>query len=114
MLINGFALGFLTFLGWASVWHKLPPAVQKWTAKHSFLIDLLTTVATYMALGGTVTALFAAAWVGILFECYMYMNHHEEDFTWLWDIIALAKRKLVELRDIMKARNDAYKAAQTA
>lgn len=114
MLLNGFILGLLTFIGWATVWHKLPVNVQEWTAKHSFLIDFITTVATYLALGSTLVALFAAAWVGLFFEAYMYVRRNPQDFDWLYDMIDRVKLYLRKLGQLIRQKNEEYKANKLA
>ena len=108
--MSGFILGLLTFVGWATVWHKLPHNLQEWTAKHSFLIDFITTVATYLALGSTLVALFAAAWVGLFFEAYMYIRRNPNDFTWLFDILDRVRLYLRKLGQLIHQKNEEYKA----
>ena len=112
ILLNGLVLGCLTFLGWATVFHKLPEPVKNFCAKHSFLVDLLTTLCTYAALGSTIVALLASAWVGLLFEVWMYIRRNKQDFTWLYDMISMIMSKLREVGQFLHEKNEEYQARQ--
>jgi hypothetical protein len=90
----------------------MPAAVKKFCAKHSLLIDLLTTLATYITLGNISSSLvsaFAAAWVGLFFEIYMYIERNPEDFDWLRDIMETVKLHLRELQNKLREMNRSYK-----
>ena len=112
MLMAGFILGFISFVSWATIYHKLPEGVKKFCAKHSLLIDILTTGATYLTLGNISSSLvsaFAAAWVGLLFELYMFIQRNPEDFTWLDDMIDSIKLHLKEIQLQLQKYNKEYK-----
>ena len=108
-LTNGLALGLLTFAGWATVFHKLPPKIKQWASDHSLLVDFFFTFATYIILSGTIVALFAAAIVGLGFEGYMHIIRNKEDFTWFYDILETIKIRLKQLKEWLIERNFEYK-----
>lgn len=66
MVGDGFLLAGLSVGGFYLIYRKLPQAVRVWMNKHSLATDLTACVLTYMLFGGTLVALFAAAWAGIL------------------------------------------------
>lgn len=66
MIVTGFALAVLTVGGMYLIYAKLPSRVKRFLQKHSLFTDLLACVLTYMLFGGTLIALFAAAFAGIL------------------------------------------------
>lgn len=45
---------------------KLPRWLRNWVQRHSLITDLIACILTYILLGGTITALFASAWMGIM------------------------------------------------
>lgn len=109
MIINGFILGGVTFVAWATVFHKMPNRVKDWCAKHSLLTDAFFTFATYLVLSDALVSLLAAAWVGIMFEGYMYILRNKEDFDWLYDGIDVAKDRLNNLKQYIRKINRNYK-----
>jgi len=66
MIIEGLSLAVLTGAGFYFLYHKLPRSVRKFMQKHVLLTDAVICFATYALFGGTLTALFAAAWLGLI------------------------------------------------
>jgi hypothetical protein len=66
MLATGLTLACLTATGFYMVYRKLPARVRRFMEKHVLLTDAVACLLTYMLFGGTLVALFAAAWMGLL------------------------------------------------
>ena len=66
MIIDGFTLALITNIGFYLIYRKLPAAVRKWMHKHSLFTDFMACLLTYVLFGGTLVALFAAAWAGVM------------------------------------------------
>ena len=66
MLVTGLALASMTAVGFYLIFCKLPRSVKKFIQKHSLLTDVIACALTYLLFGGTLVALFAAAWLGII------------------------------------------------
>lgn len=66
MLLDGLALALLTAAGFYLVYQTLPEPVRTWMTKHLLFTRVGCAVLTYMLLGGTATALFAAAWFDLI------------------------------------------------
>ena len=79
MIINGFILGGITFVGWATVFHKLPETMKNWCSTHSLITDAFFTFASYFVLSDALVSLLACAWVGVMFEVYMYTRRNKDE-----------------------------------
>jgi len=66
MITTGFCLATLTGLGFWFIFHKLPRRIRRFLQKHILLTDIGACILTYMLFGGTIVALFAAAWMGLI------------------------------------------------
>jgi hypothetical protein len=108
MILNGLALGILSTFGLVSLYFKLPEKLKELICRYRLATDAISTVATYWMFGGTATALFAAAWVGIFIEALMYINRHPEDFAFLEGAKVAIKSSLMTLRDYLKTLNSEY------
>lgn len=112
MIISGLLLGFISFLSWATLYHKMPDRIKRFCARHSLVLDLVTTLATYLTLGNISSSLvsaFAAAWVGLFFEIYMYVERNPQDFDWLHDMMTSVKLHMKELQLKLREMNRSYK-----
>ena len=99
MLVNGFALAIATVVGFYLIYMKLPGRVRKWLQKHALLTDCVACVLTYMLFGGTLVALFAAAFVGIITSLLLALLNNEvtaEAMTLLAGRIKDLQKKFVE------------------
>lgn len=112
MLMNGFILGAITFAAWATVFHKLPPKVKAWCAKYSLVTDAFFTFVTYLILSDALIALMAAAWVGLMFEGYMFILRNREDLDWLFDGLDRVKDSFESIKQSMIKKNEVYKASK--
>ena len=66
MIVTGLTLATLTVVGFYLIYQKLPRWLRNWVQRHSLMTDLIACILTYVLLGGTITALFASAWMGIM------------------------------------------------
>ena len=114
MLIDGFILGTITFFGWAFAFSQMPKGVRDFFAQHNFLTDALVILGTYYTLGGTIVALFAAAFLGIFFESFTYILRNPEEFDWLHDSIKLVKEWLMDVQQKLRVANKEYRAKKLA
>lgn len=99
MLSSGLALAVLTSTGFYLIYTKLPGWAKKWMIKHSLLTDVVACVLTYVLFGGTVTALFAAAFVGIIISLMLAILNNEVTAEAVDRLVAKAKtvqKKFVE------------------
>lgn len=109
MLIDGFILGTITFFGWAFAFSQMPKGVRDFFAQHNFLTDALVILGTYYTLGGTIVALFAAAFLGIFFESFTYVLRNPKEFDWLHDNIKMGKDFLVDCQKKLRDANKEYR-----
>ena len=65
MLTTGFSLAVLSATGFYLIYRKLPGVLRRFAQKHILITDTVAIILTYMLLDGTLTALFAAAFMGI-------------------------------------------------
>lgn len=112
MIMAGFFLGAITFCGWAFAFSQMPTGVQKFFAQHNFLTDALVIMGTYYTLGGTIVALFAAAFLGVFFEIFTWAARNPTEFDWLFDGIDIVKDKLSEIREKIRTMNQEYKLSK--
>lgn len=110
MILNGLVLGMITFAGWATVFHKLPPHMKEWCARHSLVTDVFFTFVSYLILSDALVSLLACAWVGILFETYMFALRNRENLDWLFDSVDRIRDSFESFKESMRKRNEAYKA----
>lgn len=101
VLGDGLVLGSLTVGGFYLVYRKLPPKVRAFMEKHALLTDAVALYGTYILMGGGVTALFAAAWAGILTSIMLYIAANPQEFRWLHDFLAFARDQACQFRDYL-------------
>ena len=66
MISTGLALAALSSAAFYVIYRKLPRRVRKFMCKHVLFTDAVACLLTYMLFGGTLVALFAAAWMGLI------------------------------------------------
>ena len=110
MLMNAFTLAVISMTAFGILFNKLPAKVKKFLKKHSLLTDATSLLLTYMLLGGTLTALMAAAMVGVMTSLLLYIANHEEDFLFLQDGIDMLKEVLENLRKLSQEWGAKYRA----
>lgn len=77
MLVNGFILATLTVSGFYLIYRKLPMRLRRFMEKHSLMTDIVACVLTYILFGGTLVALFASAWVGIMISILLALVQNQ-------------------------------------
>ena len=77
MLTSGLSLAVLTCSGFYLIYTKLPARIKQWMVKHSLITDITACVLTYTLFGGTITALFAAAFTGIIISILLALLNNE-------------------------------------
>jgi hypothetical protein len=112
MLINGFILGGITFIGWAFAFSQMPPSVRAWFSRHNFITDAIVIFATYTVFGSQLISFFAAAWVGLFFESMTYIMRNEQDFDWMFDLIKSAKMQIHDLKNQLREMNKNYQTSK--
>jgi hypothetical protein len=104
MLLEGLSLAAITGLGFYFLFVKLPKRVQKFLLRHPLLTDAVACVGTWMILGGSLTAIFAAAWMALITSVMLILMGNEttarslesiaEKIKSLWDkVIGLIEEK---------------------
>ena len=96
MLINAGVLALVTFVGGCMIYSKLPRRIRKWLLKQDLLTDLAMLLLAYLVLGGTATALLAAAMVGLMVSACLYVANRPEQFPWVFELLGMAKLKAAE------------------
>lgn len=98
MIATAVILATITTVGFFAIYMKLPKNVRKYIQKHAFFSDLLALFAIYILLGGTLTALMAAAICGVFISILLYISKNKEEFPYLEDFyqISLVVLKKVE------------------
>ncbi len=109
MLSTAFALAILTTTGCMLLYKKLPRRMRKFMEKHALLTDLFALIATYMLLGGTLTALIAAAIVGIMVSVLLHISNNPDDYLYLFDLRDIIKAKLGEVKKVLDEYSIKYK-----
>ena len=66
MITTSLALALLTGTGFYLLYSKLPRRIRKFMQRHVLLTDTVACLLTYVLFGGTLIALFAAAWLGVI------------------------------------------------
>lgn len=85
-MFDALALSILTTGGFAIIVGKFPPKLRHYIVKYELFTEIVTIVLAYVILGGTLTALFASAMVGLQVSALLYIAKHPEKFEYLGDI----------------------------
>lgn len=116
MLSNALALAIATTIGIGVIYAKLPRKVRRVIEKYSLLTDMIALILVYILLGGTLTALMAGALCGLFTSVFLYIQQHQTDFLFLWDMsewikeqLAVAKQTLTEYGRMYRERREAEK-----
>ena len=80
MLMNALILAGLSAVGLIFVFKKMPKNVQEFLLKHPLLTELLTFLATYATLGGSLTALFAGSIVSTVTTILLHVRDNPQDY----------------------------------
>jgi len=66
MIVDGLVLAVITGTAFYFLYAKLPGRVRRYLQRHILLTDTIACLLTYALFGGTLVALFAAAWLSVL------------------------------------------------
>ena len=83
MLITGFTLAVLTNVGFYLIYRKLPARMRAFMHKHTLMTDLTACLCTYVLFGGTLVALFASAWCGIMVSIMLAVTNNPDCMAFL-------------------------------
>ena len=78
MLLTGFTLAVMSGIGFYLIYRKLPNRIKRTIKKHGLLTDITVCILTYLLFGKTLTALFAAAILGIFISILLVIISNEE------------------------------------
>ena len=78
MITTGLALAGLTGTAFYLIYKKLPRKIRNFMKKHVLLTDGIACLLTYMLFGGTLVALFAAAWLGLIISIMLALLNNEK------------------------------------
>ena len=109
MIGNALALAILTTSGFLVIYLKLPERIKLFLEKHSLFTDALALITTYVLLGGTLTALIAAALCGLFVSGLLYIARNKEDFLYLNDIYDYMKTQLKQFQIYLSDYGKKYK-----
>jgi hypothetical protein len=95
MITTGLALAALTGAGFYLIYRKLPGRLRRFLQRHILLTDAVACLLTYILFGGTLVALFAAAWIGLIVSIMLALISNPSTNV-LLEQVALRCRKLKE------------------
>tara|TARA_Y100000310_G_scaffold13493_1_gene13724 strand:- start:7691 stop:8041 length:351 start_codon:yes stop_codon:yes gene_type:complete len=78
MIGNGLSLALLTGAAFYLLFKKLPRPVRRWMTRHVLITDAVCMLLTYALFGGTLVALFAAAWLGLIISMMLFIMQNKE------------------------------------
>ena len=102
MLVTGLTLATLTAVGFWFIFRKLPRKVRRFLQKHALFTDGTACILTYLLFGGTLTALFAAAWMGIFVSIILALTNNETTNAFLEKIAELCRSLKNKLLNYLK------------
>tara|TARA_Y100000310_G_C20645094_1_gene796083 strand:- start:281 stop:628 length:348 start_codon:yes stop_codon:yes gene_type:complete len=109
MIGTAIALAILTTLGFLIIYAKLPLSIKTFIQSHTLLTDALALAAIYVLLGGTLTALIAAAICGLFVSGLLYISGNKKEFLYLYDLYEIATEKLKDLQKTLKDHGEKYR-----
>jgi len=78
MVVNGLSLAILTGAAFYFIFNKLPKRMRRFMQRHMLLTDAVACLLTYMLFGGTLVALFAAAWLGLIISVMLTLLNNKK------------------------------------
>ena len=78
MLTTALTLSLLTTGGFLAIYYKLPKSIKKLILKFPLITDITALGAAYLILGGTLTALTAAAMSGLSVSVLLLIAKNQE------------------------------------
>ena len=104
MIGNGLSLALLTGAGFYLIFKKLPRGVRRWMTKHVLITDAVCMLLTYALFGGTLVALFAAAWLGVIISMMLFIMQNKEAMDVIETILAKIKGLFVDMWNWLKEK----------
>lgn len=109
MILNALILAIATTVGWYMLYSHLPRRVRRFLEAHGIIIDIIALIATYLLLGGTATALMAAAFCDIIISLLLWVARNPDDFIYLYDLKDWLKEQLNTVKEQMTAYGATYR-----
>ena len=114
MIGTALSLSILTTSGLVVTFQKLPPRLKEFFIKHELLTEILAMLLEYIILGGTLTALFAGALVGLQISVLLYIVNRSEQFEYLNDFKQAIVDTLNKLSDYLRQIGEGYRKHKLA
>ena len=77
MIGTALTLSIVTTGGFLAIFYKLPVRLRKLIVKHPLATDITTLGMAYLILGGTLTALMAAAMSGLFISILLFLAKNQ-------------------------------------
>ena len=100
MINTAVILALLTTAGFLVIYARLPPGIKKIIKKYPLITDAFALLGIYVLLGGTLTALLAAAISGLIISVLLYASGDNQDFNSIKSIMTTCFSKIPFLRKI--------------
>lgn len=81
MILNSLLLAAITGTGFFLIFNRLPLKIRLWLHNHMLATRVGCAVLAYTLLGGTLTALFSAAWLDLFVSVIMHLQSKPETHT---------------------------------
>ena len=109
MLVTAMTLALLTTIGFLAIYLKLPRNIRKFILKHALITDISTLLGIYILLGGTLTALLAAAMCGLSVSLLLYITKNKEHFIYLEDLCEIILNNFKKIEEKIEQSVRGYK-----
>ena len=104
MIGNGLSLAVITGAAFYVLYKKLPRPIRRWMHKHVLITDAVCMLLTYALFGGTLVALFAAAWLGLIVSLLLFVMQNQEAKELIEGTLARVKQLFQELWTWIKSK----------
>lgn len=95
IIFEGLSLATLSAGALYLVWNALPISVRVFLRKHTLFTRAACLIGTYTIFGGTLTALFAAAWLDLIIGTLLHLSNNPKTAA----IMERMASKITELRE---------------
>ncbi len=82
MIGTALTLAILTTGGFLAIFYKLPMKLKKFIVKHPLMTDFTALGVAYLILGGTLTALMAAAMSGLFVSALLFLAKNQKRYRY--------------------------------
>ena len=104
MIGNGLSLALITGAAFYMIYTKLPRGVRRWMHKHVLFTDAICMLLTYALFGGTLVALFAAAWLGVIVSLMLFIMQNQDAKDMIESILVRIQELFTELWTWLKTK----------